>query len=71
MIESKTVRPSSLPRIRSEARSGWGIRPRTFPASLRMPAIEASEPLTLAASVSRAAGVAVAEDDLFPPLESP
>ena len=64
--------PSSDPRIASLARSGWGIRPATFPAALRTPAIARSEPLGLAAPVrsrDRAGRVHVPEQDLAVALE--
>src|SRR5262249_44201270 len=39
--------PSVEPVIGSTACSGWGIRPRTLPASLRTPAMSPTEPLGL------------------------
>src|SRR5262249_44902007 len=45
--DSKIRRPSSLPKIDSEARSGCGISPKTFPAELITPAMFAREPFGL------------------------
>src|SRR5258707_5383214 len=50
--ERKISRPSLEPSISSQARSGWGIMPRTLRSRLQMPAIFEREPLGLAASVS-------------------
>ena len=41
---SNSLRPSSEPRSRSEARSGCGIRPMTFPDALTTPATPATDP---------------------------
>ncbi len=45
-------RPSALPRMGSQARSGWGIRPATLRAALQMPAMFCKEPLGLLCSVA-------------------
>ena len=45
-------RPSALPSTSSQARSGCGIRPTTFRASLQMPAMLLSEPFGFASSVA-------------------
>src|SRR6185437_15807784 len=45
--DSNNARPSLEPRSGSTARSGCGIIPRTFPASLTMPAMARVEPLGL------------------------
>ena len=45
--ESSTTRPSSLPRIDSQARSGCGMSPTTFRFSLHTPAIASSDPFGL------------------------
>src|SRR5262249_39249902 len=45
--DSKNHRPSEHPSTGSAARSGCGIRPRTFPARLMMPAMSFTEPLGL------------------------
>src|SRR5688572_586222 len=37
--DSRTTRPSELPRESSQARSGWGIRPTTLRPSLHKPAM--------------------------------
>src|SRR5690606_7023893 len=50
--EPSTSRPSSQPRSGSTARSGCGIMPITFPASLTTPAMARDEPFTLAAGVT-------------------
>ena len=39
--------PSVDPSSASQARSGWGMRPTTLPASLQMPAMSSTEPLGL------------------------
>ena len=51
-MDSKTRRPSSEPRIDSEALSGWGMRPKIFLEVFTIPAIFSREPLGLAASVT-------------------
>ncbi len=43
---SNIRRPSLPPWSGSTARSGWGIRPSTLPASLTIPAISRADPLT-------------------------
>ena len=45
---SRTCAPPTGPSRRSTACSGWGIRPRTLPASLHTPATRSREPLTSA-----------------------
>src|SRR4029453_3613452 len=50
-------RPSSPPISASQARSGCGIIPSTFPRSLMMPAILRSLPLGLASAVTAPARV--------------
>ena len=45
------------PSAGSVARSGWGIRPRTFPCLLMIPAILLSEPFGLASGVTSPEGV--------------
>ena len=62
--DSNITRPSALPSDISHARSGCGIKPTTFRASLQMPAIESIEPFGFASSVTRAGGIDVAEHDL-------
>ena len=44
-----STRPSSEPRRAELARSGWGISPTTFPASLAMPAMASTDPLGFSA----------------------
>ncbi len=46
-IDSKMQRPSVEPVNSSTACSGWGISPKTLPASLRTPAMSLTEPLKL------------------------
>src|SRR5690606_13624193 len=50
--EPSTSLPSSQPRSGSTARSGCGIMPMTFPASLTTPAIDRDEPFTFASGVT-------------------
>src|SRR5439155_6315989 len=52
-MDSRMTRPSTQPRAGSAARSGWGIMPTTFRASLQMPAIACSDPFGFATSSSR------------------
>ena len=49
----KTPRPSSEPTSRLIARSGWGMRPRTIPFSLAIPAMDRADPFGFAAAVTR------------------
>ena len=49
--ERKISRPSLEPSISSQARSGWGIMPRTLRSWLQMPAMFERAPLGLASSV--------------------
>src|SRR5262245_31668050 len=49
--ERKSARPSLQPSALSEARSGWGIMPSTFPSRLVIPAILLSEPFGFDSSV--------------------
>ena len=49
--DSNSTRPSALPTAVSHARSGCGIRPTTFRASLQIPAMFSSDPFGFAASV--------------------
>src|SRR5207244_5485440 len=53
MAERRTASPSSPPSTASQARSGCGIMPTTFPRALEIPAIFPSEPFGLAAAVTR------------------
>ena len=46
----------------SAARSGWGIRPKTFPRALAMPAMSSCEPFGLAVGRDVAVAIAVAQD---------
>src|SRR6185436_16827529 len=55
--DSKMARPSALPSIDSQARSGCGIRPTTLRASLQRPAIADAAPFGFAASVTSPAAV--------------
>src|SRR5205085_118206 len=50
--DSRITRPSALPSDDSQARSGCGMSPTTFRASLHSPAMPASEPLGFASSVT-------------------
>src|SRR5262249_62371361 len=43
-MDSKIARPSTPPSSGSQARSGCGIMPTTFRASLQMPAIACTDP---------------------------
>ena len=54
--DSRTTRPSSLPRADSQARSGWGMSPTTFRLKLHTPAIAPSDPFGLASSVADPSG---------------
>ena len=49
--ERKISRPSFDPKSSSQARSGCGIIPKTFPSLLQIPAIFEREPFGLASSV--------------------
>ncbi|HEY0592810.1 MAG TPA: hypothetical protein VGF40_13650, partial [Thermoanaerobaculia bacterium] len=52
-IDWNTLRPVAPPTSVSQARSGWGIMPRTLRPRLTMPAMFAVEPLGFAAAVIR------------------
>lgn len=47
-MESKMILPSEEPRIDSEARSGWGMRPTMLRSRLQIPAMLSRDPLGLA-----------------------
>jgi hypothetical protein len=55
-LDSKISRPSTPPTSGSHARSGCGIMPTTFLASLQMPAIALTEPFGFHRSSSVPAG---------------
>jgi hypothetical protein len=57
MIDWKIRLPSVPPTTSSQARSGWGIIPRTLPALLTMPAILFRAPLGFASGVISPEGV--------------
>jgi predicted ATPase len=50
--ERKSARPSLQPSALSEARSGWGIMPSTFPSRFVIPAMLLSEPFGFDSSVT-------------------
>src|SRR3954467_11824596 len=50
--DSNSTRPSALPSIDSQARSGCGISPTTLRAALQMPAMLLTAPFGFAASVT-------------------
>src|SRR5213079_1405857 len=52
-IDRKIFVPSMLPSRASEARSGWGIRPKTFRSRLQIPAMFSIEPFGLASGRMR------------------
>jgi hypothetical protein len=52
MMDSQMRLPSVPPVRSSEARSGWGIMPRTLPRSLMMPAMFATLPFGFAAGMT-------------------
>ena len=69
--DSKITRPSAPPSIDSHARSGCGIIPTTFRASLQMPAMAAADPFGIPPSSADAhrPRFGVAEDHLAVALE--
>src|SRR6266513_1932684 len=52
IIERKIFAPSALPRCASEARSGCGIKPKTFRARLQIPAMLWIEPFGFASGTT-------------------
>src|SRR4030095_600854 len=50
--DSNNLLPSSPPKRDSEARSGWGMRPNTFPARLQRPAMFFRAPFGLASDTT-------------------
>src|SRR5215472_16080623 len=53
-IERKIFAPSALPSCSSEARSGCGIKPKTFRSRLQIPAMFWTEPFGFASGTIRA-----------------
>src|SRR5205807_4116592 len=58
IIDRKIVKPSALPSRSSQARSGCGIKPKTFPSGLQIPAIFSIDPFGLAEGSIRPSDVA-------------
>src|SRR5437773_12105137 len=53
IIERKIFAPSVLPRCAAQARSGWGIKPKTFRSRLQIPAMFWIEPFGFASGTIR------------------
>jgi hypothetical protein len=53
IIETKIFAPSVLPSCGSEARSGCGIKPKTFRSRLQIPAMFWIEPFGFASGTTR------------------